>query len=142
MSFARDLTNTEFEKLVCEILSARGYHIVCHNVYDKRGGDVDVVCTRKADLGDSCVLGASELVVTYHVQAKKKKGIDRDDSRGVEQLIRMRGDVATFKALVSTADDFTGECKGLAEKNDVFLVNGRELAQIALGQAGEAEVVE
>jgi HJR/Mrr/RecB family endonuclease len=72
-------------------------------------------------------------VLRVLLQAKKKSGIDRDDKKGVQQLVAMRKVEATpneHSILVSTVDQFTPECQQLAEKEKVILINGYELANL------------
>jgi|SRR5579871_6834431 len=124
----RALTPTDFEKLVRAFMQAGDYQIVRLNHYDGEGHDVDLECERAFEFDDP--LGTSQ-TVRYRIQIKKHEGAT--DEHAVRQLLddagTTGGSVPKLSIVISTADDFTDDCKRLAEKHGVVLMNGVEFAR-------------
>jgi hypothetical protein len=71
--------------------------------------------------------------IRLNIQIKQKTGIDPEDKIGVEQLTRMSsGAPNEYNILISTADDFTQECKKLAKEGNVTLIKGEQFAKIIM----------
>ena len=70
-------------------------------------------------------VNSSEISGEIYVQIKNKTGTDNNDTAGVEQLIkRTKKELGATKILISTADTFTEECKKLANRNNILLIDG------------------
>lgn len=122
----RNLGNRETEKIVKIIFENIGYELIDSNSYDRIGGDADLIFADNSfsELMDSGV-NSSEISGKVFVQVKNKNGTDYNDVDGVNQLIqRTKNENAAAKILVSTAYDFTDNCKTLANQNNVLLING------------------
>jgi Restriction endonuclease len=124
----RELTPSDFEKLVRLFMLAGGYEIVRLNHYDGEGLEVDLECERTFELDDR--FGTSQ-TVRYRIQIKKHAG--KTDERAVRQLLDeptagSRG-AQVVSIVISTADDFTEECKQLAYKHGILLMHGIEFAR-------------
>ena len=63
------------------------------------------------------------------MQAKKKKGIDSGDKKGVEQLLQMQGEEQTINIVINTTEEFSDIAKEVAGKN-VVLINGLQFAAL------------
>lgn len=123
----RDLGNREIEKAVKLIFENMGYEFIDSNSYDGKGGDADLIFADNSfgELMD-CGVNSSEISGKIFVQVKNKSGNDSNDVDGVNQLIkRTRDENAAAKILVSTADNFTEECKTLANQNNILLIDGK-----------------
>jgi Holliday junction resolvase-like predicted endonuclease len=115
----------EVESAVHLMLEKCGYEIAEVNHYDSEGGDADIIATRSLPfLSEVC-----QAVSKLYVQVKAKSGTDWNDVAGVKQLQKItEGEIAPHhKILVSTATEFTTECKVMAEECGVVLVNGHQL---------------
>ncbi|HNN91782.1 MAG TPA: restriction endonuclease [Pseudomonadota bacterium] len=125
----RSLTPSDFEKLVQTFMAAGGYKITRLNSYDGEGKDVDIECERVFDLDDP--LGTNH-TVRYRIQIKKHK--DQTGPKAVRQLLDEKGmnqtqGVQCISMVISTADDFTKDCKDLADHHGVRLMNGMQFAR-------------
>lgn len=122
----RNLGNRETEKIVKLIFEKMGYDFIGSNSYDREGGDADLIFADKSlsELMDAGV-NSSEISGEIYVQIKNKTGTDNNDTAGVEQLIKRTGkELGATKILISTADTFTEECKKLANRNNILLIDG------------------
>lgn len=122
----RNLGNRENEKIVKLIFENMGYEFIDSNSYDKEGGDADLIFADNSfgELMDAG-LNSSEISGKVFVQVKNKVGTDYNDIEGVKQLIKRANDEnAAIKILISTADKFTQECKDLANRNNILLIDG------------------
>lgn len=116
----------QFESSVREAFMRRGYDFIRSNDW-RKGGDADhVFAVPLPGLGDKVSTQTPILVV----QVKHKQGIDVSDKHGVNQLINwIPGDEdgpVVQRILFSSADDFTLNCKKLAEDNDITLICGED----------------
>ena len=66
------------------------------------------------------------------MQVKWKQGIDRDDISAVEQLDRWNEEPVE-KMVISSADDFTDECKRVAKDKDIILLGGLNTMYFLMG---------
>lgn len=131
----RKLPPRELEKLVENIFSNAGLEVISGHVFDKVGGDIDIIFQIPMNLPSVVEIISPEIgpPIKLNIQIKQKDGIDFADNLGVEQLIKMsRGATNEYGILISTADDFTEECKRLAKQEKVILINGIKLAEIIL----------
>lgn len=130
----RNLGNRETEKIVKLIFENMGYEFICSNSYDKEGGDADLIFADNSfgELMDAGLNG-TEIPGKIFIQVKNKYGTDESDIEGVKQLIKRAEDEnAAIKILISTADDFTQECKDLANRNYILLIDGRGFLNLIL----------
>lgn len=121
-----------FEKIVKQAFKNRGYEIVEGKFrrYDGEGSDVDIIVQPPSNI-DSLFMPQ-----TIAVQVKWKKGIDENDISAVKQLerwYRWNGDPAVEKMVISSADDFTDECKREAEDKDIILLGGLNTMYFLMG---------
>ena len=123
------LSPSDLEKAIAKLFESAGYAIVRTNFYDREGGDADIVLAKTVPL-----LGeVATMESTLYVQVKHKVGVAQNDIAGIEQLVKITREVPhCIKILVSTADDFTDECKVKAEEEDVILISGVELSEAFL----------
>lgn len=134
----RSWSPDSLEKIIEELFESNGYVLERRNSYDRKGGDIDL--TFKCPVGgivENIASIANQETKLYlpkiNIQLKKKYNIDINDIEGVNQLINMSNDEEnSINILMSTADDFTTECKQKAEGNGVVLVNGNNLAKLIL----------
>jgi hypothetical protein len=118
---------TSFERICEHIVKSTGYRIERRNMYDSKGGDVDLRCSRQRSDSSPFEVGQAVLFV----QVKKHKG--KSDERPVKQLLKMIKQEPTADGCVmSLADDYTDEAKELAEKNGILLLNGSSICQLLL----------
>lgn len=115
----------QFEAAVGEAFRRKGYEWL-RSKSTRNGGDADHVFALPIP-GIEEALDAIPLLI---VQVKHKKGIATDDVDGIRQLVGWEPDseseVVEFRVLFSSADDFTGKCKQLAEEHNVVLICGTE----------------
>lgn len=122
----RNLGNRGAENIVRLIFENMGYEYIRRNSYDKKGGDADLIFADNSfgELADISLNG-SEISGEIFVQVKNKVGTDSNDVEGVKQLIKRAEDEnAAIKILISSANNFTQECKEMANKNNVLLIDG------------------
>lgn len=110
-----------FEAICRKIISDGGYEFKGRNIYDGKGGDIDLWFKRqKSDLSPF-ETGESDLFV----QVKKHEGVT--DEKAVQQLLQIMssGDFADNPdaCVISLCDDFSEQAVKLAEKNGVLLIN-------------------
>jgi restriction endonuclease Mrr len=129
---ARNLTPSDFEKVVKSFMEANGFTIKRANQYDRLGGDIDLKCSKEVPLHTP--FEPSMMEVTYYIQVKKHKGIT--GATGVKQLNQMVDHLPrengkhVQKILLSLADDFSEDCKVLAEESEVLLIDGGTFAEM------------
>lgn len=125
----RRFKSHQLEDLLVQTFKKQGYTIHATRAYDRQGGDADLIVSRPLP-----VLSAiDDFDQKIYIQVKQKTGVDPDDKDGVEQLVRISaGDRGPRLVLVSTADDFTPECRRVADEHGVSLLAGLELARAVL----------
>jgi predicted Mrr-cat superfamily restriction endonuclease len=131
------LCDRKFEKLIKWYFKKIGASSVEINSRNYKGKesyeDIDITAT------------FNQLKTTFYVQAKHHKGIT--SSWAAEQIIKAKeikerndaeGDTKIYWALTS-AYDFSDECKNIAQKNNIQLVTGKEFASMLI-DAGLANI--
>jgi len=78
----------ELETLVCNLLRSKGCSIEHTHVYDREGGDIDIICTQ--EVLQETPFGEMPLSFSFNIQVKHKTHIDNDDAWGVKQLLQMK----------------------------------------------------
>lgn len=123
---------TSFESLCERLLQINGYTIKRHNLYDRQGGDTDLICTRSRQ--DTSIFEGGE--VTLFVQIKKHWGNTGKDA--VEQVLKMiEKEQDADGCVMSMADDFTGEAISLAEKNGIVLLNRDDICRLLISHLSQ-----
>jgi Holliday junction resolvase-like predicted endonuclease len=126
----RNLTPSDFEKLVKKFMKDNGFIVLKSNTYDRKGGDIDLLCSKEIPVSTPF----ESINLTYCIQIKKHQNLT--DSTGVHQLVKMEKNLnldesnVVQKILISLADGFTNECETLAEDKKVALIKGVEFAQL------------
>lgn len=117
-----------FEKIVKQAFKNRGYEIVTEKYrrYDGSGSDVDIIVRPPSNI-DSLFM-PQEIAV----QVKWKQCIDENDVSAVNQLVSWN-EVPIEKMVISSADDFTDECKRVAKDNDIILLGGLNTMYFLMG---------
>jgi hypothetical protein len=111
------------------MITRGGYRIVRKRHFNRRGGDADII----AEPTLPALADAFEQRAPLLVQIKKKSGIDREDTDGVNQLVKMSEIYpGATMVLISSAQGFTDECKVLAQEHRVQLVSQGVLARLLL----------
>jgi len=125
----RKLRFNHLEDLVKEAFIQGGYEFAGGHLYDRKGGDVDLIFTRKIPIiSDFTASG-----IDVFVQVKQKSGEDLGDVAHIDQIALIAADKPqAIKILISTADDFSEECQRRAEEENVMLVSGPQVAEILL----------
>jgi hypothetical protein len=126
-----DISNSgrpiSFESVCERLLSSAGYRIVKQHKYDRAGGDIDYWCVR--DRSDISRFENGQTLL--FVQVKKHTGTS--GVGGVEQLVNMiKKEPEADGCVMSLADDFSPEAVGLAEKEGIVLLNGKEISELLL----------
>ena len=67
------------------------------------------------------------------VQVQWKQGKDPDDIHAVEQLVEWAESELVQKFVISSADDFTDDCKKKAEEEGVTLIGGLNTMYFLMG---------
>lgn len=116
-----------FEKAVIQSFRNQGYQIENYRTYDGQGADADLVVSPP---NNRYSLFMPEKIA---VQIKWKQGIDYDDIKAVDQLVRWRETDDVKKYVISSADDFTEECKEKAEREDITLIGGLHTMYFLMG---------
>lgn len=122
----------QLERVIEDLFTRCGYIKTGSNHYDRQGGDIDLkftCCTADTLLGDIAAMSEDVALPEIRVQAKKKSGPDRDDVRGVRQLIRMDGRQSAINILISTAPAFSEEARREAG-GAVILIDGQRFAAL------------
>jgi len=150
LAVLRQVSARELERVVERLFAKQGFDVVRGHVYDREGGDIDLMLRYTEDPPGliQALSSDAQLGLLLHVQVKQKSGVDSQDMLGVKQLVSMSTsmsrDMSTsmsrdsgsrmpiISVLISTADSFTGECRKLAEDKGVLLIDGPSLAQIFL----------
>lgn len=128
----RDLTPSDFEKLVKKYMQDNGFEILKSNSYDRKGGDIDLLCSKEISI--ETPFEPKSIPLTYCIQIKKHENYT--GAKGVEQLnlmaenLNLEDTAMVQKILISLADGFTEECVNLAGESNVLLLNGVEFAQL------------
>lgn len=123
----RRLRHDQTEIIVKLIFEKMGFVWQKNNSFDGKGGDADLIFSNNA-LSMLMDVGLNGDVVSglIYVQVKNKDGQDAGDMKGIEQLLtRTENDRNAVKILISTADDFTEDCKIRANQENILLINGR-----------------
>lgn len=121
----RNLGNRTTEKIVKLIFEKLGYEQTGSNSYDGNGGDADLIF-KDNSLSEFFEVAANsaEIASEVYVQIKNKTGVDANDTEGVRQLIARTKDIpGATKILISTADEFTKNCKTLAKQHNILLID-------------------
>lgn len=118
-----------FEKIVRDVLIDNGLTIEETNIYDKEGGDIDIIASKSIDL--------LEYEEHYEVllQVKNKVGSDKNDIKGIEQLLQQAKSLNKEdckKIYINMVKDFTDKTKEKAEKEGILLINGIEFTKLYL----------
>lgn len=128
----RNLTPSDFEKLVKKFMRDNGFYILKSNSYDRKGGDIDLLCSKEIPV--STPFEPKSITLSYCIQIKKHKNLT--DATGVHQLVNMEKNLnledsnVVQKILISLADGFTNDCEVLANDHNVTLINGIDFAQL------------
>jgi HJR/Mrr/RecB family endonuclease len=121
------ISQISFERLCEYILSSHGYTVTNRNIYNRQGGDLDIICVR--DRTETSPFEAGQ--TTLCVQVKKHNGVT--DKTAVDQIIQMMRDYPGADGCVmSLGDGFTEEAQQLAQLHGVLLMNGDELSRLLL----------
>ena len=115
----------QFEAAVGEAFERKGYELLKSKSI-RNGGDADHVFSLPMPGFDEALLERTPLLI---VQVKHKTGTDDGDVEGVNQLVNWmqdEGEEVLYRVLFSSAESFTGDCKRIAEVNDVILICGTE----------------
>ena len=118
-----------FEKIVKQVFENRGYKIVTEKYrrYDGGGSDVDIIVQPPSNI-DSLFM--PQMIA---VQVKWKQGIDENDISAVKQLDRWNECDPVEKMVISSANDFTNECKKVAKDKDIILLGGLNTMYFLMG---------
>lgn len=121
------------EKIIAELFVKNGHKLVCRNLYNGVGGDVDLVFETFPDntlMHD--IFKANDREPKIFIQVKKKIGTDFNDTVGINQLTQMDAENGgnNILILINLTDEFTYEAKQLAEENNVTLLDGITFADI------------
>ncbi|MBW8003192.1 MAG: restriction endonuclease [Planctomycetes bacterium] len=120
-------SNISFESVCENLLSSYGYVVQHKHVFDRKGGDVDLWCTRERSDISPFETGQ----VTLFVQVKKHEG--STDEEAVKQVLQlMKENLTADGCVMSLADDFTRKAQELAEQNGVLLLEGNSIARLLL----------
>ncbi|HWO95345.1 MAG TPA: restriction endonuclease [Bacillus sp. (in: firmicutes)] len=128
----RDLTPSDFEKLVKKYMQDNGFDILKTNSYDRKGGDIDLLCSKEIQV--ETPFEPKSITLAYCIQIKKHDNYT--NAKGVDQLnlmaekLNLENAAIIQKILISLADGFTEECVNLANESNVLLLNGLEFAQL------------
>jgi hypothetical protein len=127
------VSGRSFQNLVKELFIRNGYELVKEEHYNRLGGDFDLVfALPNGDLLSDIIDSSNNLIPPrLNIQAKNKKGNDLRDIVGVDQLIKMNKP-DDINLLINITDEFTEECKVLAQNNNVILVNWATFAKLYL----------
>lgn len=117
-----------FEAAVKQAFQNQNYTIVAdYPTYDGKGGDVDIVVRPPSN--NFSLFMPQEI----GVQVKWKQGIDTNDIAAVNQLVKWQEGDAVQKFVISSADDFTDECKKKAEDEGITLIGGLDTMYFLMG---------
>lgn len=125
---------SQLEHIIEDLFARNGYEKIGNNHYNRTGGDIDLIFSAyPADtlMGSVTSIGGDIPLPEIRVQAKNKRGQDRNDIKGVNQLLEMPGKENAINILINTAPDFSDDARQAAEKN-VILINGRQFASLLL----------
>lgn len=129
----RKLNPQTLEKIIEELFVKNGHKLICRNLYNGVGGDVDLVFEIFPDntlMHD--IFKANDREPKIFIQVKKKIGTDFNDTAGINQLTQMDAENGgnNILILINLTDEFTYEAKQLAEENNVTLLDGITFADI------------
>ncbi|MEK0337540.1 MAG: restriction endonuclease [Nitrosopumilus sp.] len=124
-----ELNPTDFENIIAECLTARGYEILGMRHYDKNGADVDIIASYSLPFFSD----ATDHFPTLLIQVKKKRGTDWNDEEGVNQLIKSTTDYPhSIKILVNTTDKISDAASRKAKENDIHIISGLKIFDLIL----------
>jgi len=119
----------EMENIVKKIFENAGYEYLESHRYDKEGGDADIIFKKPVPI----ISDYSENDMKVYVQVKNKIGNDIDDVSGVDQVIKItENEPCAIKILVSTVESFSEQCVKKALENNVVLISGEKLVELAI----------
>jgi len=123
------ISSSNFEKVIETSLKQEGYVIFGRNQWDGEGGDVDLVANFQLPIfGLACDLNRTILI-----QVKKKRGSDKHDRHGVEQLVKMAKEYSGADlVLISSADGISEETKKYAAERGVKVMYGRDVLRMII----------
>ena len=115
-------------------------------VYDKEGGDVDLVfeCFNKNTLMYNIFEICDVKMPHIYVQAKKKTGKDYGDIVGVDQLVKMEERIPEKNAIlmvINLTNEFSDEAKAKADENGIILINGLTFASLLVRYGIEVDIL-
>lgn len=136
-------SDLSFEKIIENLIRQNGYELHSRNIYDKNGGDADLIFSKEHEATTPFEIGLSYLFV----QVKKHRGTT--DEKGVDQLIKIMDSKREFSpakgCLITLADDCSEETYQMAEDAGIKIITGIELCRLLIDQAmvtSEAVAVE
>jgi hypothetical protein len=116
-----DLEPAKFEDLIVACLIGRGYQIIGRRKYDGEGADADIVASYPLPYFSELADDAPIILI----QVKKKRGTDRGDVEGVEQLVKSgRTYPNSIRILINTSDAISLEAAELAAREGVRILHG------------------
>lgn len=119
----------QFQSAVQSVFENQGYEVIKnYRHYDGKGADADIVVRPPSNHAYSLFM-PTEIAV----QVKWKQGIDSDDVHAVKQLVAWKESDAVQKFVISSADEFTPDCKKLAEESGVTLIGGLNTMYFLMG---------
>ena len=118
-----------FEEAVKKVFENQGYEILNgqYSRYNRKGGDVDIIVRPPSNIYG--IFMPQEIAV----QVKWKQGVDQEDVHAVRQLVDWNESDTVEKFVISSADDFTNECKKKAEDNGIMLISGLNTMYFLMG---------
>lgn len=116
------------EEVVEGLFSRSGLMVERRHQFDGRGRDMDLILSHTCELPEVLQDLGVDSTFRLNIQIANRTGIDRDDAGKLDQLPQQLLEQNTYSVLISTADDFTEECKKKAEERGIILVNGTQLA--------------
>lgn len=116
-----------FETICRRILESYGYQVERTNKYDKKGGDVDIICVRERSDDPPFESGEIRLFVQI------KKHVGTTDQHAVEQVVQMlEEDKVAEGCVITLADDFSKAAKELAKNHGIVLLNGDDISALLI----------
>ena len=124
---------SDLERLLQELFEQNGYVCTGRNQYDGKGADVDLIFApypRHTLMGAIAAMADPEVLPEIRVQAKKKVGLDINDSEGVAQLIKSPKADQAINILVSLTTEFSEKAQNMANEHGIILINGMALTEL------------
>ncbi len=112
--YFKDLSGTDFERLLCRLYEKMGYNIQHTGKAGDQGGDLVVM------------KGGKRIVV----QAKRYKTLI--NNKAIQEAVAAKAIYNCSNATVVTTSDFTDGALELAKSNYVYLINGKKLKELLL----------